>query len=209
MIFYDCPTAPSPRRARILLSEKNVPHQTVNIDLMSGEQLGEHFRAINPACTVPALKLDDGSVLTQNAGIAAYLESEYPEIPMLGRTSAEKGQVATWTAKVEFDAMMAIAEALRNSAPALQNRALPGSENYAQIPALVERGLARINVFYDSFDAHLSGREFVAIDEFSNADITAVVAIDFAKIIQAEPQAQHTNIARWRASLAGRASMAL
>ena len=209
MIFYDCSTAPSPRRARILLSEKNVPHETINIDLMSGEQLGEEFRKINPGCTVPALKLNDGTVLTQNAGIAAYLESEYPEILMLGRTSAEKGQVASWTAKIEFEAMMAIAEALRNSVPALQNRALPGSENYAQIPDLVERGMARINVFLDSFNAHLEGREFVATDEFSNADITAAVAIDFARIIRVEPQEHHGNIVRWRAGLSERPSMSL
>ena len=77
MIFYDCPTAPSPRRARIILREKDALYETVNIDISKSEQLGAKFRAINPACTVPALKLDDGTILTENAGIAAYLEAEF------------------------------------------------------------------------------------------------------------------------------------
>jgi len=209
MIFYDCSTAPSPRRARILLNEKKVPHTTVNIDLMTGEQLGEEFRRMNPGCTVPVLKLDDGTVLTQNAGIAAYLESEFPDVPMLGSTSAEKGLVANWTAKIEFDALMAIAEALRNSAPGMKDRAIPGDRNYPQIPALAERGLDRVNAFFDVFEEHLEGREFVAIEQFSNADIIAAVTVDFARIIKVKAGEHHPNIVRWRTKLAQRPSMSL
>ena len=73
--LYDCATAPSPRRARIFLAEKGVAHETVPIDLRAGEQLGDAFRAINPECTVPALRVEDGTVLTNNAAIAAYLEA--------------------------------------------------------------------------------------------------------------------------------------
>ena len=57
--LYDCATAPSPRRARILLAEKGVAHDTVQVDLRSGEQLGEAYRRINPQCTVPALRTED------------------------------------------------------------------------------------------------------------------------------------------------------
>ncbi|MGZ5785260.1 MAG: glutathione S-transferase N-terminal domain-containing protein, partial [Ramlibacter sp.] len=56
IMLYDCATAPSPRRARILLAEKGIEHETVWIDLRSGEQMGAAFRAINPQCTVPALR---------------------------------------------------------------------------------------------------------------------------------------------------------
>ena len=117
MIFYDCSTAPSPRRARILLHEKQAPHEVVNIDIMRGEQLGEAFKLINPSCTVPALKLDDGTVLTENSGIAAYLESAFPNPPMLGKTDIEKGLIASWNSKIEFEGLYAVAEALRNSSP--------------------------------------------------------------------------------------------
>ena len=76
--FYDCATAPSPRRARILLAEKSVPHEAVQIDLRLGEQLSEAYRAINPQCTVPALRTPDGMVLTDNAAITAWVEASYP-----------------------------------------------------------------------------------------------------------------------------------
>ena len=59
LTLYDCSTAPSPRRARILLAEKGVRHDTVQVDLRSGEQLGEAFRRINPKCTVPVLQTED------------------------------------------------------------------------------------------------------------------------------------------------------
>ena len=70
--LYDFPKAPSPRRARIVLAEKGIAHDTVIIDMMKAEQMGEAYRAINPNCTIPALQLDDGTVLTDNAGIAAW-----------------------------------------------------------------------------------------------------------------------------------------
>src|SRR4029078_10804043 len=69
LTLYDCSTAPSPRRARIVLAEKGVRHATVQVDLRSGEQFGDAYRRINPQCTVPALVTDDGLVLTDNAAI--------------------------------------------------------------------------------------------------------------------------------------------
>jgi glutathione S-transferase len=208
LTFYDCPTAPSPRRARILLAEKNVPHTTVNIDLKTGEQLSDAFRAINPACTVPALKMEDGTVLTENAGIAAYLEAAFPTPALLGSTPEEKGLVASWNAIIEFEGLIAAAEALRNSSPGMKGRAITGPDNYAQIPELAERGRARLQKFLDKLDARLEGREFIAIDSFSNADITALVVVDFAAWIKIKPQEQHKNLNRWRAAMHARPSMA-
>lgn len=209
MIFYDCATAPSPRRARIWLAEKQAPHSVVEVDLRKAEQLGADFKKINPACTVPALQLDDGTIITQNAGIAAYLEAQFPEPPLLGSTAIEKGLIADWVAKIEFEGLQAVAEALRNSAPALQGRALTGPENYAQIPELAARGLTRLQAFVDRLDAHLGGRDFIAAERFSNADIVAAVTIDFAKIVKVKPQDSQRNLLRWRAGLATRPSFSL
>jgi len=166
MIFYDCLTAPSPRRTRILLHEKNVPHEVINIDLMKGEQLSPSYKSINPTCTVPALKLDNGTVLTETAGIAAYLESAYPSPPMLGSTDIEKGLIA-------------------------------------------KRGMERVSVFFETLNQRLEDRDFVAIDSFSNADISAVIAVDFAHAIKLDPQPHHENIIRWRQSLASRPSLSI
>ncbi|NND83459.1 MAG: glutathione S-transferase [Gammaproteobacteria bacterium] len=209
LTFYDFPMAPSPRRARILLAEKNVPHDTVLVDLRTEEQLGDEYKKINPFCTVPALQLEDGTVLTENHGITAYLEAAYPEPPMMGSTPAEKGLVANWSIKAELEGLWAIAEALRNSAPAMKDRAVTGPNNYAQIPELAERGRARLAVFYDVLNERLEGRDYIAIDTFSMADITAVVAVDFSRVIKQTPGEHHTNILRWRESLRDRPSLNL
>ena len=207
MIFYDCLTAPSPRRARVILHEKQVPHEVVHIDFAKSEQLSDEFKLINPACTVPALKLDDGTVLTEHSGIAAYLESAFPNPPLLGTTDVDKGLIASWNSKIEFEGLYAIAEALRNSSPMLKGRAITGPNNYQQIPELAERGLARLAVFFDNLNTHMQGRKFVATNEFSIADISAVIAIDFARIVKAAPNEQHENLIEWRASLADRPSL--
>ncbi|MEJ8856245.1 glutathione S-transferase [Variovorax robiniae] len=207
--LYDCSTAPSPRRARILLAEKGVTHETVQVDLRNGEQLGEAFRKLNPQCTVPVLKTDDGLLLTDNASITAWLEARFPEPALLGRTPAEKAEIASWNWRVEFEGLVAIAEALRNSVPAMANRALPGPVDYGQIPELAQRGLARVQQFFVTLNDRLASREFIASDRFSIADITAVVAVDFARIVKVKPGEQHPHLQRWREAMAQRPATAL
>ena len=209
LTLYDCATAPSPRRARILLAEKGLVHATVQIKLAQGEQLGQAYRAINPMCTVPALLLEDGAMLTDNAAIAAYLEARFPTPPLLGSTALEKAQIASWQWRAEFEGLMAIAEALRNSSPAMHNRALPGPVDYPQIPELAQRGLARLQQFFASLDAQLDGRKHVAGSGFSIADITAMVAVDFARVVRVGPLEQQTNLRRWREAMALRPSFSL
>ena len=207
--LYDCATAPSPRRARILLAEKGVAHETVQVDLKTGEQMGDAYRQINPHCTVPALQTGEGSLLTDNAAIAAWLEARFPEPALLGITPAEKAEVASWNWRVEFEGLMAIAEALRNGSPAMVNRALPGPVDYAQIPALAERGRARVQQFFATLNSRLAGRDFIATDRFSIADINAVVAVDFARVVRIKSGDEHPHLQRWRAAMGLRPSMSL
>ncbi|MGQ2995482.1 glutathione S-transferase family protein [Variovorax sp.] len=209
IILYDCATAPSPRRARILLAEKGIAHETVQVDLVRGEQMGAAYRAINPQCTVPALRTEEDGLLTDNAAIAAWAEARHPEPPLMGRTPAEKAEVASWNWRVEFEGLLAIAETLRNGSPAMADRALPGPVNYAQIPELAQRGLARVQHFFETLNDRLAGREFIATDRFSLADITAAVAVDFARIVRVKPGERHPELVRWRAAMAQRPSMSL
>jgi glutathione S-transferase len=207
--LYDCATAPSPRRARILLAEKGVVHDTVQVDLKTGEQLGAAYRQLNPQCTVPALRTDEGVVLTDNAAITAYVEARWPDPPLLGRTPVDRAEIASWNWRVEFEGYTAIAEAFRNSTPAMVNRALPGPQDYPQIPALAERGLLRVQHFIDMLEARLAGRDFIVGDALSIVDITAAVAVDFARIVKVKPGEQHANLVRWRAALAQRPAFQL
>ena len=206
LTFYDYKMAPSPRRTRIILAEKKVSHEIVQIDMMKNEQMSDAYREINPNCTLPALKLDDGTILTDNAGIAAWLEATYPEPPLMGTTPLARAEIATWQAKIEHEFAMGVAHALRNVNPAMKGRALPGPVDYEQIPALAERGLAQVGHFFGKLESHLQDKDFIASNQFSIADITVAVTLDFAKVIKKRPTDEHPNIKRWRSALNDRPS---
>jgi glutathione S-transferase len=184
-----------------------VLHHTVQVDLKNGEQMGEAFRLINPQCTVPALRTEEGVVLADNAAIAAYVEASFPEPPLLGRTALDKAEIASWQWRVEFEGLLAIADAFRNSSPAMANRALTGPVDYAQIPELAQRGLARVQGFFATLNERLAERDFIAAEQFSIADITAVVAVDFARVVKVKPGDQHPHLRRWREAMQVRGTM--
>jgi len=197
MIFYDCATAPSPRRARMFIVEKGVHIESRDVSIALGEQMSPEFRAINPDATLPALEIAPGQVLTENIGIAAYLEAQFPEPPLMGRSPEEKGVVMMWNAIAENQGGMAVAEALRNSNPHMKGRALPGPNDFPQIPELAERGLKRVALFFDKLDAHLTGRNYVATDSFSLADITCFVFVDFARVVKMRVDEGRPDLKRW------------
>ncbi len=208
MKFYDCQTAPSPRRTRIFLAEKGLEVETVEVDLGKQEQLGDAFRAINPRCTVPVLQLDDGTCLTENAGIVAYVEALRPDPPLLGSTPEQKGAVADWVARLEFEGFLPIADAFRNRTKGMVDRAITGPTNYAQIPELAERGHARGLEFFETLNARLGESEYLAGDFFSWADISAAVVTDFARWVKLGMTEEHTNTKRWYDLVTARPSFA-
>ena len=195
--FYDCESAPSPRRVRIFIAEKSLDIETIEVDLAHEEQLSATFRQINPRCTVPVLILDDGTTLTENAGIAAFLEAYQPEPPLLGITATEKGLIADWNARIELEGRLPLADAFRNRAKGLKNRAIIGPTGYAQIPELAERGRSQGAEFFAMLDRRLAEAEYIAGATFSLADITALVVIDFAAWIKLGPADEHAHTKRW------------
>lgn len=204
MKFYDCQSAPSPRRVRIFLAEKGIELPTVQVDLGAGEHLGDEFRAINPDCTVPVLELDDGTALTESFAICQYLESVYPDPPLMGRDALERALVTQWNARVEAQGLSAVAEAFRNRARGFAGRALTGPEGFEQIPELVERGRRRVELFLSRLDSELADREFVAGDVFTVADITALITVDFAGWIKVALPEGADNLRRWHEAVSAR-----
>lgn len=206
MKLYDFQMAPNPRRARIFLAEKGLEIETVQIDMMKGEQLSDDYRKVNPRCTIPSLELDDGTILTENTAIADYLEAFAPDPPLMGRNEVERALVVEWNAIVERDGIGSLADAFRNANPAFADRATVGPANYAQIPELAERGRQRATAFFQALDQRLAGREFLAVDDFSLADITALVAVDFAKMARVEVSESHENLHGWHTRVSARPS---
>lgn len=197
MKLYDFQAAPSPRRVRMFLAEKGIKVPTEQVDLRSGAQLTDEFRKLNPWCTVPVLELDDGTTVSEAIAVCTYLEAAFPEPPLMGRTPEEKGSIAMWEHRCEVDGFLAAVEGLRNSTPGMKGRALTGADNYEQIPALAERGRARLERFFEVLDARLAESAFVGGPGFSIADITAFITVDFAgwqKITLGDDQ---THARRW------------
>ncbi len=179
MLLYDY-SAPSPRRVRILIAEKNlsIPRQTV--DLAKQEQFSPEYRAKNPRCTVPTLELDDGSCLWDTLAICEYLEALYPQIPMFGSNALEHARVVMWYQRIEFEAFSSAADVLRNASRNFKDHSLTGPGVTPQIPALIERGRERVEHFYQIINEHVKATPFVAGNFFSLADIQLLCMLDFA-----------------------------
>jgi len=197
-------TQPAPRAH--LLAEKGISVPIVQVNLREGEHLLPAFRNINPEATVPVLELDDGTVINDAIAICAYFEELHPEPPLIGRTPQERAVTIAWNRRIERDGFYAVMEAFRNSTPGLKGRAIPGPDGYAQIPALAERGRARVGRFFAGMDAHLEKREFVAGPRYTIADITAQITIEFAKWAKLPIPASCPHLARWFAAVSARPS---
>ena len=208
MKFYDCNSAPSPRRVRIFIAEKGLEIPTAQVDLRNGEHLTDTFRELNPWCTVPVLELDDGTVLSEAVAVCRYLEEAHPEPPLMGVDARDRAVVAMWEHRFEIDGFLAVTEAFRNQARGLAGRALTGSDSVAQIPELVERGRGRVERFFAALDAQLAHHPFVAGERYTIADITAQVAVDFAGWIKMSLPAEYRRATGWYRRVSARPSAA-
>ena len=208
MKLFDADWAPSPRRVRIFLAEKGIEVERVRVDIKRGENLRPDYAAINPQRQMPALLLDDGTVIDDSLGICRYFEALQPDPPLFGATAKEIGIVESWLRRVEHDCFQPVAMAFRNKVSLFAERAVSGEwPPIEQLPELVDRGRRMWGAFGDVLDRHLAERDYIAGDGFSMADISAFVAIDFGIDTRLpDPRVQHEAIARWYALVATRAS---
>ena len=171
--------SPNSRRVRIFAAEKGLALTLVPVDLGAGEQRSPAYAKINPRQMVPTLVLGDGTAIGEVPAIWRYLEEIHPAKPLLGATPRERALVGMWERRMELDGFAGVMEGVRNAMPGLKGRAIAGPHDYEQIPALVERSKLRVADFLADLDVRLAEVPFVAGDQFSVADITALVTIDF------------------------------
>jgi glutathione S-transferase len=206
MKFYDCKTAPSPRRVRMFIAEKGIDILTVQVDLRNEEQLSEAFRKVNPRCTVPVLELSDGTCLNDTLAICHYLESEFPDPNLMGQGAREQALVMNWHEQIQTEGFLAGAEALRNFVKGFENRALTGPKSFKQIPQLAERGRERLELFMNILDKRLEKSPYIALDRFTMADIGGYVCVDFATWVKLPVREQWPNVRRWYDEISERPS---
>jgi glutathione S-transferase len=206
MKLYEFKAAPNPRRVRIFLAEKGIEVPTIQIDLQNREQHTPEFLARNAMGGVPCLELDDGSHISESIAICRYFEELQPEPRLMGGTPEEAGRIEMWNRRMELNGFTAAGEAFRNAVPAFVDRALPGTEPVAQIAELAERGRERLPRFYANLDEILANSAYIAGDSYSIADITALVAIDFAGWVKIAPDPALANLADWYGRVSSRPS---
>ena len=180
MRFFDYPLAPSPRKVRLFIAEKGLDIPTVTVDLRARAQMEPGFLAKNPGATVPVLELDDGTCLTESLAICHYLEQIRPEPNLMGRDAKEQALVLMWTDLQTYEGYLGLQEVLRNGHEAFKSRGLGGPVAYEQIPALVERGRRRAEVYFNKLETRLGESPFIASDRFTYADIVGFVYLGFA-----------------------------
>jgi len=201
MKLYDSSRAPNPRRVRIFLAEKGIEVPLVQVDLGKAEHKGADFSRINPRQRLPALVLDDGTAICETMAICRYFEALQPEPNLFGRTPLEVGMIEMWQRRVELELFQAVASVLRHLNPAMAAMEVP------QVPAWGEANKAKVSAFLEFLNLELAERAFIAGDRFSVADITAIVTIDFMRVIRAEVPADFTHLLRWRDLVSARPSM--
>jgi glutathione S-transferase len=200
MKLYDGGRAPNPRRTRIFLAEKGIKLPMQQIDLGALEHMSASYAAINPLKRLPALVLDDGTVITESIAICRYFEALQPEPALFGRDALESARVEMWNRRLELHLLFPISHVFRNTHPAMKAMEVP------QVPAWAEANKPRIVEFIGMVDRELGSRPFINGDTFTVADITGLVSLDFMKPAKLTVPDELKNLKRWHADLAARPS---
>ena len=200
MKLYDGGRAPNPRRVRIFLAEKGISVPLVPIDMGAMEHRVGEVAARNPLQRLPVLELDDGTVLCESVAICRYFEELQPEPALFGRGALGRAQVEMWQRRLEFNLFQPVSQAFRHIHPAMKEWETP------QVPEWGEVNKSKALDFLVLLDVELALREFAAGGEFSIADITGLVAIDFMKPARIAVPAELTNVVRWHSALRARPS---
>jgi glutathione S-transferase len=200
MKLYDSKLAPNPRRVRIFLAEKGITIPTVQVDMMVKEHQTPAYTAINPLQRMPALELDDGTIITESVAICRYFEEIQPEPPLFGTGAKGRAVVEMWNRRCELNFLANVAGVFRHLHPAMKELEVP------QVPAYAEACRPRVYTFIELLDRELANREFIADDHLSVADITALVTTDFMKPSRLPMPDEASNVKRWHAMMSARPS---
>jgi glutathione S-transferase len=202
MKLYDGGRAPNPRRVRIFLAEKAIKIPVEQVDLNSLQQRSDAYTAINPMQRVPALVLDDGTVIAESIAICRYFEVLNPDPPLFGRGALETALVEMWNRRAELHLFLPVAMVFQHLHPAMAPMVSP------QVPAWGEANKPRVMAFLQFLDGELKTRPYVAGDNFTVADITAMVAVDFMRVSKLAVPDSLVSLKRWHEAVAARPSAA-
>ena len=174
MKLYSSKLAPSPLKVVIFLKEKGILDQVeiVNLDLGKLEHKTPEYKAIAPNSRVPALQLDDGTIILETTSICRYLEALYPEPNLFGESPIEIASIEMWYSRVTYELMVPLMHGFRHTHPHMSQM-----ENQNQEYGLAQRELAVKSL--DTYNNIITSREYIAGERFTYADIQMVTSLQF------------------------------
>ena len=202
MLVYDA-KSPAPRCLRMFLLEKQLSLPAQTVDVFAGENRQPAFLAINPAGQTPALRCDDGSMLSEAVAIAEYLEESHPTPALIGSNSAERAQTRQWWRRVELN----ITEFIHNAYHYAEG--LPRFESRIPVAPDAADGLKRVAQDRLAWlDAMFGTGPYLCGERFTVADIWLYVWLDFAQSVNQPFDHTLAHIGPWFTRVEARASAA-
>ena len=201
MILYGAPKpAPNPRRVRMFLAEKGVVLKETPVDLAAREHKSEEYKAKNSLGQVPTLELDDGTTISETVAICRYFEEIYPDPPLFGVGPVQKALVDMWVRRIEFQLMQPVGNFWRHAHPrtaGLLHQYKDFGESNRGLYSAGQRWL----------DGELAdGRQFIAGEDLTIADICALSTVDFAHWIGLDLDPDRPHLSAWHERIAARPS---
>ena len=190
MKLFDGGRAPNPRRVRVFLAEKGIEVPLAPVDMGAMGHRSEEIASRNPLRQLPVLELDDGTVIAESIAICRYFEAIQPEPALFGTGPAGIATVEMWQRRIELHLLAAVAAAFRHLHPAMKEWEVP------QVPEWGEANKPKVMSFLQLLDRELASREFVAGKDYSVADITAMIAVEFMKPARLAVPDELTNVRR-------------
>src|ERR1700685_2147762 len=200
MKLYDYGRAPNPRRVRIFLAEKGIKVPSEQVDLGKLEHRSEAYSAINPMQRVPTLVLDDGTVMRESVASGRSFEGVQPEPALFGRGAVASALVEMWNRRAELHLLAPVSSVFQHLHPAMKLMVNP------QVAEWGEANKPRVFDFLKFLDRELKDRPYLAGANFTVADITALVAVDFMRVSKMTVPDDLANVRRWHEAVSARPS---
>ncbi|HWA59723.1 MAG TPA: glutathione S-transferase family protein [Caulobacteraceae bacterium] len=200
MKFYNS-IGPNPQVVKMFMAEKGLDIPRVEIDIMAGENRQTAYSAKNPTGQMPALELDDGTVLAEVLPICEYLEELHPNPPLIGTTPEERAVTRMWARRIDLNIVEPLTAGFRfaEGLGLFQNRMRCIPQAADDLKAIAREKLAWL-------DGLIAGRTWIAGERFTLADIHLFCFLEFGAQVGQGLDPANRNLAAWRDRVAARAS---
>jgi glutathione S-transferase len=200
MKIIETRSAPNPRRVRVFLAEKGVSVPFEEVEFKKENFSSPAFKALNPLQRIPVLVLDDGRTISETVAICRYFEELHPEPALFGKGAFGRATVEMWQRRMELTLLLPVAQAFRHLHPSMAALEVPQVKEWGEANKV--RALEMLMIL----EHHLASNRYLAGEDYSIADITGMIALDFMRPARIQRPETCTNVARWHAELSARPS---